>query len=207
MNIDFYSKYIKYKTKYLSLKNTNIIIKDQNNIITGGGDKKFTYLISDNQGLYHNRLREILNANGFKEVNKQQVLSTPNKFVDFFWMGQSNEEGNRFDKELYKIKSTLKTLLWRDNSHTRGKDAITNKQQLYLNMKKFFPEICSKHMAKTFILDNIESLKQIKLNDTDELTTTTTDESITSTDTDTDDKNSKRILKKLTFMNLTLIES
>ena len=196
MNIDFHSKYIKYKTKYLSLKNTNIITEDQNNILIGGADKKFTYLILDNQGLYHDRLREILDAKGFKEVSKQHVLSSPNKFVDFFWMGQSNEEGNRFDKELYKIKSTLKTLLWRDNSHIRGKDAITNKQQLYLNMKKFFPEICSKHMAKTFILDNIESLKQIKLNDTDELTTTTTDESITSTDTDTDtdtEKNSKRI--------------
>jgi len=192
MNIDFYSKYIKYKTKYLSLQN-NIFIGDQNNNITGGGDKKFTYLILDNQGLYHDRLREILNYNGFKEVNKQQVLSSPNKFVNFFWMGQSNEEGNRFDRELYQIKSTLKTLLWRDNSHTRGKDVITNKQQLYLNMKKFFPEICSKHMAKTFILDDIESLKQIKLNDTDdELTTTTDTDSNTTTDSNTE-KNSKRI--------------
>jgi hypothetical protein len=178
MNIDFHSKYIKYKTKYLSFKNNN-------NILTGGSDKKFTYLILDNQGLYHDRLREILNYNGFKEVNKQQVLSSPNKFVDFFWMGQSNEEGNRFDKDLYQIKSTLKTLLWRDNSHTRGKDVITNKQQLYLNMKKSFPEICSKHMAKTFILKDIDSLKQIKLNNADDIITTT-DTDITTTDTDTD---------------------
>ena len=197
MNIDFYSKYIKYKTKYLSLKNDNIF--------TGGGDKKFTYLILDNQGLYHDRLREILDTNSFKEVNKKQVLSSPNKFVDFFWMGQSNEEGNRFDKELYQIKSTLKTLLWRDKSHTHGKDVITNKQQLYLNMKKFFPEICSKHMAKTFILDDIESLKQIKLNDTDNkdlITSTDTDTDITSTDetstdeTSTDETSTDKKIKK-----------
>lgn len=32
MNIDFYSKYIKYKTKYLSLQNNNIFTEDQNNI-------------------------------------------------------------------------------------------------------------------------------------------------------------------------------
>ena len=128
MNIDFHSKYIKYKTKYLSFKNNNVITEDQNNILTGGTDKKFTYLILDNQGLYHDRLREILNYNGFKEVNKQQVLSAPNKFVDFFWMGQSNATGDRFDKDLYQIKSTLITMLWRDKSHTQGKDAISNKQ-------------------------------------------------------------------------------
>jgi hypothetical protein len=163
MNIDYYSKYIKYKHKYLdylSLKNNDISKKEAT--ITGGGNKILTYLILDNQGLYHDRLREILNNIGFIEVNKQQVLSSPDKFVDFFWMGQSNEEGNRFDKDLYQIKSTLKTLLWRDKTHTMGKDTITNKQQLYLNMKKYFPDICSKHMAQTFLLKNIQSLEQIK---------------------------------------------
>ena len=194
MNIDFHSKYIKYKNKYILLKNSNY------DIITGGGNKKLTYLILDNQGLYHDRLKEILNGNGFVEVSKQQVLATPNKFVDFFWMGQSNEEGNRFDKDLYQIKSTLKTLLWRDKSHTQGKDVITNKQQLYLNMNKYFPDICSKHMAKTYLLKNINSLKEIKLNNilssTNEITTDTneittdTDEITTDTDeitTDTDE--------------------
>lgn len=162
MNIDYYSKYIKYKNKYLeylSLKHNNILNDD---VIITGGNRKLTYLILDNQGLYHDRLREILNNSGFVEVNKKQVLSSSNKFVDFFWMGQSNEEGNRFDRDLYQIKSTLKTLLWRDKTHTMGKDTITNKQQLYLNMKKYFPDICSKHMAQTFLLKNIQSLKQIK---------------------------------------------
>jgi len=186
MNIDFHSKYIKYKTKYLSLINTNKITNNENNILTGG-DKKFTYLILDNQGLYHDRLREILDVNGFKEVSKKEVLSSPNKFVDFFWMGQSNEEGNRFDKDLYQIKSTLKTLLWRDKSHTLGKDAITNKQQLYFNMEKHFPSICSKHMAKTFVLKDIKSLKQIILNNNNQIITTTDTDLIDTTDTVTTD--------------------
>ena len=193
MHIDYYTKYIKYKSKYLQLKNGGL---------KGGSGHNLTYLILDNQGLYHDRLRELLNKNGFTEVSKKQVLATPNKFVDFFWMGQSNEEGNRFDKDLYQIKATLKTLLWRDNSHTQGKDVITNKQQLYLNMKKYFPDICSKHMAKTFLLGHVKSLSSIAIihsNDnmtnasattaTDTTTTataTTTTATATATDTDTD---------------------
>jgi tubulin monoglycylase TTLL3/8 len=175
MNIDFYSKYIKYKNKYLILKN-NFELKggaSQIKFEPQGANRKLTYLIQDNQGLYHDRLREILNSNGFIELTKQQALAAPNKYVDFFWMGQSNAEGNRFDKELYQIKSTLVTMLWRDKSHTQGKDAITNKQLLYQNMKKYFPNICSKHMAKTYILKDIQSLKDINFfeNELSDMTT------------------------------------
>ena len=167
MNLYFYIKYVKYKTKYLTLKN--------NNILTGGGDKKnLTYLILDNEGLFHDRLREILDSKGFKEVSKKDVLESTNKFVDFFWMGLSSNLANyRFDKDLYQINSTLKTLLWRDKSYLHGKDVITNKQQLYFNMNKYFPDICSKHMAKTYLLKDIKSLTQITLNDTDEITSDT----------------------------------
>ena len=173
MNIDFYSKYIKYKNKYLILKNKFEL--------KGGADRKLTYLIQDNQGLYHDRLREILNSKGFVELTKQQVLNTPNKFVDFFWMGQSNATGDRFDKDLYQIKSTLKTLIWRDKSHSQGKDVITNKQLLYENMKKYFPKICSKHMAKTYLLKDIKSLKDINFFE-NELSEMITSEEITTSD-------------------------
>ena len=173
--LDYYSKYLKYKKKYILLKNTSA---DTSVDMIGSSTKSRTYLISDNQGLYHDRLREILNSNGFKEVSKQQVLATSSKHVDFFWMGQSNEEGNRFDKDLYQIKSTLKTLLWRDNSHMQGKDVITNKQQLYLNMNKYFPDICSKHMAKTFLLKNVRSIMPSTTPITS--TTSTTEETISS---------------------------
>lgn len=119
-----------------------------------------TYLIQDNQGLIHDGLRELLNKDGWHELTKEQVLSSPNKFVDFFWFGQSNEEGTRFDKSLYDVKSTLKTLLWREKSHLTGKDVITNKGQLYFNMRKQFPEICEKHMAKSRYLTEVKEVKE-----------------------------------------------
>ena len=187
MHIDYYTKYIKYKTKYLQLRNGGVD-GGVDGGLKGGRGHNLTYLILDNQGLYHDRLRELLNRNGFKEVSKKDVLATPSKFVDFFWMGQSNEEGNRFDKELYQIKSTLKTLLWRDKSHTQGKDVITNKQQLYINMNKHFPDICSKHMAKTFLLKNVKTLSlntdTTTAHDTDTTTAHDTD-TTTAHDTDT----------------------
>ena len=142
-------------------------------------NKYMTYLIADNQGLIHDRLRELLNNAGFKERTKEEILST-NKYVDFFWMGQSkqsldstikkvpytslivqsNELGDRFDKELYLIKSTLKTLLYRENSHLTYKDVIANKQLLYFNMLKYFPLICKKHMAKTRLLKDVKNVKK-----------------------------------------------
>jgi hypothetical protein len=186
MNIDFYSKYIKYKNKYLILKNKYELkggasFNKVKNLEPQGANRKLTYLIQDNQGLYHDRLREILNNKGFVELTKQQALSTPDKYVDFFWMGQSNAEGNRFDKDLYQIKSTLVTMLWRDKSHTQGKDAISNKQLLYQNMNKYFPDICSKHMAKTYLLKDIQSLKDINLFE-NELSNMTTSSEKTSED-------------------------
>ena len=122
-------------------------------------NKYMTYLIADNQGLIHDRLRELLNNAGFKERTKEEILNT-NKYVNFFWMGQSNELGDRFDKELYLIKSTLKTLLYREKSHLTFKDVIANKQLLYFNMLKYFPLICKKHMAKTRLLKDVKNVKK-----------------------------------------------
>ena len=124
-------------------------------------NKYMTYLIADNQGLIHDRLRELLNNAGFKERTKEEILNT-NKYIDFFWMGQSKQSldsttkkvpytslivqsNDIFDKDLYLIKSTLKTLLYREKSHLTFKDAIVNKQLLYFNMLKYFPVICKKH--------------------------------------------------------------
>ena len=208
--MDLYIKYIKYKNKYLKLKNkfeltggasfnkfknlkANLDLGSERTtrlltLLKGApqgkasGDKKLTYLIQDNQGLYHDRLREILNSEGFTELTKQQALSAPNKYVDFFWMGQSNVTGDRFDKDLYQIKSKLVTMLWRDKSHTQGKDAITNKQLLYQNMKKYFPDICSKHMAKTYLLKDINSLKDINFFENELSDMTSSEEASTSED-------------------------
>ena len=53
-------------------------------------------------------------------------------------------------RKIYDIKSNIKSFFWRDDTYKKGKDVIINKYQLYKNMKKQFPEIADKHMAKTF---------------------------------------------------------
>ena len=115
-------------------------------------NKYMTYLIADNEGLIHDRLRELLNNAGFKERTKEEILNT-NKYVDFFWMGQSKQS---LDKDLYLIKSRLKTLLYYKKSHL----TFTNKQLLYFNMLKYFPVICKKYMAKTRLLKDVKNVKK-----------------------------------------------
>ncbi len=62
-----------------------------------------------------------------------------------------NQLKNKKDySKIYNIKTKLSSFFWRDNTYKKGKDIIVNKYQLYKNMKKQFPEIAEKHMAKTF---------------------------------------------------------
>lgn len=92
-------------------------------------------------------MENILVADGWKQIKSKQEALEMDEKIDFFWMGQSNELGNRFDRDLYKIKCGIKNLLWREKSHTTGKDVISNKALLYENMKQQFPDIASKHMV------------------------------------------------------------
>jgi len=117
-----------------------------------------TFLIIDNQGLILTPLENILVADGWKQIKSKQEALTLDEKIDFFWMGQSNELGNRFDRDLYKIKCGIKNLLWREKSHTTGKDVISNKALLYENMKLQFPEIASKHMTESINLKHPENL-------------------------------------------------
>ena len=120
-------------------------------------ERQRTFLIIDNQGLILTPLENILIAAGWKQIKSKQEALEMNGKIDFFWMGQSNELGNRFDRDLYKIKCISKNLLWREKSHTTGKDVITNKALLYENMKLQFPEIASKHMAESINIKHPEN--------------------------------------------------
>ena len=182
MNTNFYIKYLKYKKKYLLLKNTN------NNILTGGNNnKKLTYFISGSNGLNYDILREILNTNGFTEVDKKQIFSTPNNYVDLLL---ANKIDSVYYKDIYKFKSTLLAILSTGSKNrTENIKVIIDKDLLYFNMKKYFPDICSKHMTKTFYLKDIQSLKQFNsktIDDvslsTDDVTLTTDDKTLTSED-------------------------
>jgi hypothetical protein len=141
MNIDFYSKYIKYKNKYLSLKNNNY------DIITGGGKK--IYIFVDNQ--IGEEFVKLLDSKGWirKDINDFP------KYVDLLYYQDPknfyNLLKNKQDyRKIYNIKSNINSSFWRNDTYKKGKDIIINKYQLYKNMKKQFPEIAEKHMATTF---------------------------------------------------------
>ena len=153
MYIDFYSKYIKYKNKYLLLKN-NINPNDKNNISIGGGKKKLklkTYLFADKEKEIEEEFTKILDSKGWVRKN---INNFP-EYVDLFYTRNYKfffyQLTNKQDySKLYDIKSNIKSFFWRDDTYKRGKDVIINKYQLYKNMKKQFPEIAEKHIAKTF---------------------------------------------------------
>ncbi len=153
MNIDFYSKYIKYKTKYLLLKN-NINPNDENNISIGGGKKKLkskTYLLVDNEKVIEEEFTKLLDSKGWirRDINKFP------EYVDLFYSRNYKFIYDRIEnkqdyRKIYKIKTNINSLFWRDDTYKKGKDVVINKYQLYKNMKKYFPEIAEKHFAKTF---------------------------------------------------------
>ena len=140
MVVDYYSKYIKYKNKYLSIKN-NIII---------GGSKK-TYIFADKEKEIEKEFVKLLDHKGWvrKDINEFP------KYVDLFYTRNYkffyNQLKNKQDyRKIYDIKSNIKSSFWRDDTYKKGRDVVVNKYQLYKNMKKQFPKIADKHMAKTF---------------------------------------------------------
>ncbi len=146
MNLD-YNKYIKYKTKYLLLKN---------NTNTRGSKKKIkkkskTYLLIEKEKEIEEEFTKLLDSKGWirKDIN-----DIP-EYVDLFYTRNYkfiyDKLQNKQDyKNIYKIKTNINSFFWRDDTYKKGKDVVVNKYQLYKNMKKQFPEIAEKHMAKTF---------------------------------------------------------
>jgi RimJ/RimL family protein N-acetyltransferase len=100
-----------------------------------GGDENCnelqTYRIFGGAGLNHKYLLEQLNV--FKMVQGTEPVDL--LYVELGYL-------NTYDKSSY-VKSYLKSIL-KDSS------MISNKLNLYNNMKKEFPEICEKYMAKTY---------------------------------------------------------
>ena len=95
-------------------------------------NKVKTFVIHDNQGLLHDRLREILNSmtcdgnHMWKEVdiNDQKITH-----VDFAWVGATiGDNYLKYDKRIYEINTELKNLL--EGGGVKGdvdkKDVIIN---------------------------------------------------------------------------------
>ena len=115
MNIDYYNKYIKYKTKYLLFKNNiipnDIIPNDENNISIGGGKKKVklkTYLFADIEKVIEEEFTKLLDSKGWirKDINKFP------EYVDLFYSRNYKFYYNQLNNikdysKIYDIKSNI----------------------------------------------------------------------------------------------------
>jgi hypothetical protein len=119
-----------------------------------------TYLFADKEKEIEEEFTKLLNSKGWirKDISKFNDyvdLFYKNKYVDLFYSRNYKFFFNQLIKKqdynkLYDIKSNIKSFFWRDDTYKKGKDIIINKYQLYKNIKKQYPEIAEKHMAKTF---------------------------------------------------------
>jgi len=126
--------------------------------------KNKTFTILCKQGLIHTYLIDILEKNGWTYIEFQELyLNNIDKFVDFAWFGASiGNEYLKFDSRIYNINTIIKNLIC--GSGVRGdiveKDVVTNKHALYFNFIQQFPDICNKHMCKSWDLNNINEIKK-----------------------------------------------
>ena len=121
-------------------------------------EKQKTFAIHDKQGINHTRLVDILTDHKWKQVD----IKTPN--ADFAWVGATvGSDFLRYEESIYEIKTTLKNLLkgngvkgysTSDPDYPYTKNVITDKAQLYIELKKKCPETCKKYMAESWFLSD-----------------------------------------------------
>ena len=137
--ISYYEKYLKYKKKYsqkrITLDFNNLLAKwkkigfpyakyyiDEktifNNLVNYAQslDRNFkTYVIYDNQGLIHDRIRQILNnitCDGVQVWKELDINNENVNYVDFAWIGATiGDNYLKYDKRIYEVKTKLKNLL------------------------------------------------------------------------------------------------
>ena len=130
----------------------------RHSIVVPKTEKQKTFASHDKQGLNHTRLVDLLTDHKWKQVD----IKTPN--ADFAWIGATvGTDFLRYEESIYEIKTTLKNLLkgngvkgysTSDPDYPYTKNAITDKAQLYIELKKKCPEICKKYMAESWLLSD-----------------------------------------------------
>ena len=130
----------------------------RHSVVVPKTEKQKTFAIHDKQGLNHTRLVDLLTDHKWKQVD----IKTPN--ADFAWVGATvGTDFLRYEESIYEIKTTLKNLLkgnsvkgysTSDPDYPYTKNVITDKAQLYIELKKKCPEICKKYMAESWLLSD-----------------------------------------------------
>ena len=151
--LSFLNDYFIYK-KVRDVDCTNL----RQTVVISKTEKQKTFAIHDKQGLNHTRLVDILTDHKWKQVD----IKTPN--ADFAWVGATvGGDFLRYEDSIYEIKTVVKNLLkgngvkgfsTSDPDYPYTKNVITDKAQLYIEMKKKCPEICKKYMADSWLLSD-----------------------------------------------------
>lgn len=111
--------------------------------------RRKTFLLSVSAGLDYSQLRKQLC--NWNEIYIHQVLQKSQNqeiIIDLIYI-----DGNHTNKSLYNVKCIMKNLL------NDEKKVITDKANLYNNMKDAFPEITQKYFASTRNLEDVHTIQ------------------------------------------------
>ena len=90
---------------------------------------------------YANYLKEKLEKDGWIQYKNQ-------KKPDILFFFHNNY--NKYEHKYYDIHTKLQNILYKGNN---GTEIVTDKYNLYFNMFKYNPDICEKHMMKSYNID------------------------------------------------------
>ncbi len=117
-------------------------------------DRK-NYIILGFSGLNHKYIKDILNERGMIELDKRLILKDEIKYIDlviydYLYMG------NKYDREYKNRTEKIKKSLINITNEIKYK--VCNKKNLYFNMKRYYPDICDKYFAKTYMMNELNRL-------------------------------------------------
>lgn len=104
-----------------------------------------TFILLGDAGLDYDQLRNILTKHNYQEIKFPCDIN----IVDYIHIEQDGSK----NKDLYKINCTLKNIL------TNQKLVITDKEYLFNNIRREYPDLVKKHLPDT---RNINDIKEIK---------------------------------------------
>ena len=111
---------------------------------------KNTYLFTGNYEITY--IKYLIQKLNNDEWDKYSIKNKNPDLLFFF-----HDKYDKYDHKYYDIETKLQNILAKGNN---GVEIITDKYNLYFNMLKYEPEICKKHMMKSYKID-----KNFKVND------------------------------------------
>ena len=138
------SIYINWMNNFLSI----VVKKENKRLLNINSQDKKTYI----SALFYDEIfDEIMKKKGWV---KKDVNEFP-EYVDLIFcvsmsMINSNIKNYKDRNKFYNIKAKLGSFFYNeDYENNKYENSIYNKQNLYFNMKKYFPDVAKKYFAET----------------------------------------------------------